>query len=92
MKLLDCPHLGPRPQNEFTYAGELRHQPDPDTCNDGEWANYVFNRQGQPGIHWEWWYHNPSGMWFLAQRDTVSDNFIDIRLADHTLVNEVSHA
>ena len=76
MKLLNCPINGLRPVSEFAYAGEVRPMPDPDTCDDDEWADYVFNRNGSPGIKKEWWYHIPSGVWFVAERDTAADQVL----------------
>ena len=73
MKLLPCPHLGPRPLEEFVYGGAERTAPDPATCTDEAWAAYVFHREGQPRLRPEWWYHRPSGTWFVLERDTGSD-------------------
>ena len=73
MKILTCPLNGPRPIQEFLFGGELREMPDPSAVSDDEWADYVFHREGQAGVKIEWWYHLPSGTWFLAERDTVSD-------------------
>lgn len=73
MKLLHCPINGPRPLEEFVYGGEAREQPDPDSCTDAEWADYVFNRNGAPTLKREWWYHLPSGTWLIAERDTGND-------------------
>lgn len=50
--------------------------PEPDDVSDEAWADYVFNRSGEPGIKREWWYHISSGTWFIAERDTFSDVFI----------------
>ncbi len=25
----------------------------------------------------EWWFHIPSGYWFIAERDTVTDRILD---------------
>jgi sarcosine oxidase subunit delta len=36
----------------------------------------VFNRDGVPGIKREWWYHIASGVWFIAERDTVTDRVL----------------
>ncbi len=72
MKLMTCPINGPRAISEFTYGGELREMPDP-TTSDAVWASYVFNRTGIPGIKREWWCHTPSGVWFIAERDTTTD-------------------
>lgn len=70
---MPCPINGPRPVSEFAYGGEVREMPNPETATDHEWADYVFNRNGAPGIKKEWWHHLPSGTWFIAERDTASD-------------------
>jgi sarcosine oxidase subunit delta len=73
MKILTCPINGPRPIQEFHFGGAFRELPDQSTISDDQWADHVFNREGQPGLQVEWWYHVPSGTWFLAERDTSSD-------------------
>jgi len=81
MKLLTCPLNGPRPISEFVFGGEVRPMPDPDTCTDTEWSDYVFNRSGVAGVKREWWCHAPSGVWFLAERDTTTDTIVRTFLA-----------
>ena len=76
MKIIPCPINGPRPAQEFHFGGEVRDMPDPDSASDEEWADYVFHRSGEPGIKREWWYHIPSGTWFIAERDNVRDEFV----------------
>jgi len=76
MKILTCPVNGPRPIQEFTYGGEVRDMPDPAACSDEQWADYVFNRTGEPGIRREWWYHSASSVWFIAERDVLRDEVI----------------
>ena len=73
MKIMTCPINGPRAVSEFVYGGELRAQPDPQHATDAQWADYVFNRNSVPAVKKEWWCHTPSGVWFIAERDTVSD-------------------
>ena len=73
MKILTCPLNGPRPVSEFFYWGEVRPMPDPTSASDDEWADYVFNRNGAPGVKREWWCHTPSNTWFIAERDTEKD-------------------
>ena len=73
MKIMTCPVNGPRPVSEFAYAGELREMPEPSVVSDAEWAAYVFHRNGVAGIKHEWWCHTPSGLWFVAVRDTARD-------------------
>ena len=76
MKLLCCPVNGPRPLSEFRFGGEVREMPAVETASDEEWADYVFNRQGEPGVRKEWWYHTASGTWFIAERDNLKDEFV----------------
>ena len=56
--------------------------PDAKTATDAQWADYVFNRNGEPGVKQEWWYHVPSGTWFIAERDNRTDEFLGTRLFD----------
>lgn len=76
MKILVCPVNGPRPVSEFICWGEHREMPEPAKASDAEWADYVFNRSGAPGVKREWWCHVPSGIWFIAERDTLDDRVI----------------
>lgn len=76
MKLIDCPFIGPRPASEFVYGGPWRPMPEPEGCDDEAWGRYVFHRDGAPGIKRELWYHGPSGIWLVAERDTLSDGFL----------------
>jgi len=73
MKIMTCPVNGPRAISEFAYGGEIRTMPDPASCSDDEWADYIFNRNGSPGVKREWWCHTPSNTWFVAERDTARD-------------------
>lgn len=76
MKIMPCPLNGPRNISEFTYGGEFKQMPDPATCSDAEWADYVFNCDNRAGVVTEWWMHNASSYWFLAERHTVTDEII----------------
>jgi sarcosine oxidase subunit delta len=76
MKTITCPINGTRPLQEFHYGGEVRMMPDPDSSSDQLWTDYLFNRHGEPGMVQEWWFHQPSGTWFIAERDVVKDQFI----------------
>lgn len=76
MKLLRCPINGLRPLSEFLFGGEVRTMPDPAAADDHGWADYVYNRQGEPGVRKEWWYHLASGTWFVAERDNLKDEFL----------------
>lgn len=76
MKLLHCPINGLRPLSEFIFGGEVRDMPEAGAATDEQWADYVFNRQGEPGVRKEWWYHTASGTWFIAERDNLKDEFL----------------
>ena len=76
MKLMHCPINGWRPIQEFSYGGPFRPMPPPQTCTDQQWANYVFNRDGAAGVKKEWWYHLASGIWFIAERNTLTDEIL----------------
>lgn len=75
MKRIDCPGIGPRPIEEFTYGGEVR-QPPRAKANAAALADSVFNRAGAPGALREWWHHDPIGRWFVLERDTGTDTVL----------------
>jgi sarcosine oxidase subunit delta len=76
MKLMTCPINGTRPISEFICGGEVRPMPEPQSVDDETWAAYVFNRNGVPGIQQEWWCHTPSNTWFIAERNTLTDEVL----------------
>lgn len=82
MKQLLCPLNGLRPVSEFAYGGEVRVMPDPDTCTDEQWTEYLFNRSGIAGVKREWWCHIASGFWFIAERDTTRDEVLTTYAVD----------
>ena len=86
MKLMRCPVNGVRPIQEFAYGGPVRPEPDSKTVSDAEWADYVFNRSGEPAVKLEWWYHIASGTWFIAERDTLKDEIVETYLFNRASV------
>lgn len=84
MKIMSCPINGSRPISEFVYGGEIRSMPDPQV-DDLTWADYVFNRNGAPGIKQEWWCHIPSNTWFIAERDTQKAEILRTYLAQEVI-------
>lgn len=75
MKILNCPLNGPRNITEFVYGGEVKSMPEVG-CSDKEWAEYVFYNDNTIRIIQEWWFHSPSGYWFIAERHTASDEIL----------------
>jgi sarcosine oxidase subunit delta len=76
MKLLTCPLNGPRNISEFACAGELVESPDPRTLSDEAWADQLFLANNTAGVVREWWYHTPTAYWFIAERDTLTDEIL----------------
>jgi sarcosine oxidase, subunit delta len=76
MKIIVCPVNGSRSVSEFVCGGEVRLMPDPQGVDDVVWADYIFNRYSVPGIKIEWWCHTPSNTWFVAERNTLTDEFL----------------
>lgn len=76
MKIVQCPLNGPRNIQEFVYGGEVEQMPDPNACSDQTWAAYVLLENNTKGIIREWWCHVPTNYWFIAERDTATDEFI----------------
>src|SRR5699024_1786363 len=76
MKIMSCPLNGPRNISEFIYGGEFKPTPDPDTCEVREWAEHIFFSNNTTGVVREWWMHAPSNYWFIAERNTVTDEIL----------------
>jgi sarcosine oxidase subunit delta len=71
-----CPLNGPRNITEFQYGGEVRAMPDPGRCSDLEWARYLFEAANEAGVVREWWCHVATSYWFIAERDTATDEIV----------------
>ncbi len=76
MKIITCPLNGPRNASEFLWGGEVREMPDPDGADAAAWADYVFLHENEAGIVREWWCHLPTAYWFVAERDTRTDEIV----------------
>jgi len=76
MKIMPCPLNGPRNISEFVCAGDVKSEPDPNRCTDAEWAEYVFLHDNEAGMVREWWCHVPTAYWFIAERNTVTDEIL----------------
>lgn len=78
MILIDCPNCGTRNAQEFRYGGEYNPRPrSPGDTADSDWAGYLYMRDNRAGLQTEWWYHRAGcGGWFLAERDTISSEFV----------------
>ena len=79
MRWIDAPLLGRRPVTEFTINGIL--EPEPENIDDREPGQWVFDRNSVPLVRTEWWYHTGAQMWFLVERDTGTDEILNVSLA-----------
>lgn len=84
MLLVPCPICGPRPELEFTYAGEahIARPTDPSTLDEHGWAGFLYGRTNPKGEHAERWRHTHGcGRFFNALRNTHTDVFLTSYLA-----------
>jgi sarcosine oxidase subunit delta len=82
LKILTCPLNGPRNISEFVWGGEVKEMPDPATCSDQEWTDYLFLEDNIAGEIHEWWLHAPTNFWFIARRDTTRDEILETMTVD----------
>ena len=79
MLLIECPYCGERPEPEFVYGGQahIARPRQPASVSDEEWANYLYRRDNDRGVHAERWRHTHGcGRFFNALRDTTTDQFL----------------
>jgi sarcosine oxidase subunit delta len=86
--LLTCPHCGPREVTDFAYGGEVNVRPAP-LASFRELCSYNYFRRNVAGVQREWWYHR-SGChaWFLADRDTRTNEVIGVLLPEQRTSEE----
>lgn len=66
---------------EFRHGGEAKARPQlyssdgqPLEVSDEAWADFIYMRANTAGVQSEWWYHHAGcGLWFLAERDTKTN-------------------
>ncbi len=76
MKIMPCPLNGPRNIQEFICAGTVEPHPDPNRCSDDEWTEFVWMEENLAGVVREWWCHVATAYWFIAERNTVTDEIL----------------
>ena len=82
MLLLECPNCGRRSVSEFRFGAAYNPRPRPDhEVGAEEWAEYLYVRRNLMGVQQEWWHHaNGCGLWFLAERDTRTNEVKGTRM------------
>ena len=76
MKILNCPLNGPRNITEFVCFGPVHRGLDHEATSDAEWVHYLFHIENTAGVIQEWWRHTPSNYFFIAERNTVTDEIV----------------
>ena len=89
MKIMPCPLNGPRNIQEFICAGPVEPHPDPNRCSDEEWTEFVWMEENLDGVVREWWCHVATSYWFIAERNTVSDEILATYPADRVFSERV---
>jgi sarcosine oxidase subunit delta len=89
MKIMTCPLNGARNISEFSCFGEVGEMPDPRSTGDKDWAEYVWYSNNTAGVVREWWCHTATSYWFIAERNTVSDEIIATYPADRVFDRRV---
>lgn len=74
---MPCPLNGLRNISEFICGGEVKTMPNPITGTDHEWAEYLFIENNTKGVIYEWWMHVPTSYWFIAERNTETEEIIN---------------
>jgi sarcosine oxidase subunit delta len=92
MKIMNCPLNGPRNVSEFVWGGEVKPMPDETKLSDREWADYVFLENNAAGVVREWWCHVPTSFWFIAERNTVTDEIVKTYPASEVFKSRVDFA
>ena len=66
--LIDCPHCGPRPKEEFGVKGAVLPRPAAEA-----WMDYVYLRENPRGAYREYWHHaGGCRRWLVVTRDTAT--------------------
>ena len=74
--LIDCPHCGPRPKEEFGIKGAVLPRPAADAA---AWMDYVYLRDNPRGAYREYWHHaGGCRRWLVVTRDTASHEVADV--------------
>jgi methylglutamate dehydrogenase subunit B len=71
--LINCPHCGTRPVEEFTFLGDARpRRPTPNDASTMEqWVDYVYLRDNPRGRFDEYVHHSGGcRAWLVVSRDT----------------------
>ena len=89
MKIMNCPLNGPRNISEFICFGEVIDMPNPNDLSDEQWADFMWMSNNTAGVVREWWCHTATSYWFIAERNTITDEIIKTYPANKVFTERV---
>lgn len=89
MKIMNCPLNGPRNISEFACFGEVTDMPNPNELSDEQWADFIWMSNNTAGVIREWWCHTATSYWFIAERNTVTDEILKTYPANEVFTERV---
>ena len=89
MKLMNCPLNGLRNISEFICIGEVTDMPNPNELSDEQWADFIWMSNNTAGVVREWWCHTATSYWFIAERNTVTDEILKSYPANEVFTDRV---
>ena len=77
--LINCPHCGIRPKEEFTIRGDASVVRPAPSASDEAWHRYVHIRDNPRGRYLEHWHH-ASGCrrWLIVDRSNVTHEVFSV--------------
>ena len=90
--LLTCPNCGIREVTDFAFGGEVSKRPS-ERPSFRELNTYTYIKRNVAGVQREWWNHR-SGCraWFLAERNTVTNEVLFTALPAELRAREAGEA
>ena len=82
--LINCPHCGPRPSEEFTQLGDatVKRPTSNDPKTMDQWFDYVYLRDNPKGRFQEYWHHGGGcRSWLVVDRDTQTHEIFAVTTA-----------
>ncbi|MBI1383581.1 MAG: sarcosine oxidase subunit delta [Rhizobiales bacterium] len=89
--LIDCPHCGPRSNEEFTAKGDATAKLPAGDAGPEAHYRHVFVRDNPRGRHEEFWHHTGGcRCWLVVTRDTVTHEIFEVTTASEHLERQAS--
>jgi len=86
---MNCPLNGPRNISEFICFGEVTDIPNPNELSDEQWADFMWISNNTAGVVREWWCHTATTFWFIAERNTITDEILKTYPANEVFIDRV---